>query len=277
MVASGSFFSLLCQACASVSGAPAEPLQIVQAAPESAPVARLGLGDTVATRSQAQLQIITPGLSFSGVPIDVAARLATQLSESTAANYADMTATDLLVTDNSSLNWSGAEPLVALAAGQAGASFTEGAFEARSMTAEFSISTPAEVAGLDFDVGVAPRISVSRDGDLSSRRVGGEVRVGQGLDSFKSDGKAPKGWYMFAGADGEALIWDTQGKLTSNFGDVSLRDHVTVGDMQAGVSVHRGGGELSFSYIRREVKYDDRNRSMETTEDFAGISFTMKR
>ena len=58
---------------------------------------------------------------------------------------------------------------------------------------------------------------------------------------------------------------------------MSLTDQVTVGDLQAGVSVQRSGGELSLSYIRREVKYSDRNVSISETEDFAGVSFTMRR
>jgi hypothetical protein len=59
--------------------------------------------------------------------------------------------------------------------------------------------------------------------------------------------------------------------------DMALRDKVTVGDMQAGVSINRAGGQLSLSYIRREVEYRERNLGASENEDFAGVSFTIKR
>jgi hypothetical protein len=133
------------------------------------------------------------------------------------------------------------------------------------------------MTGLNFDVGVAPRIAVREEGELLSQRVGGEVRIGRDFDILGKDGQ-PTGWYIFAGADGEALVWDAGNtSFAPNLNDMSLTDQVTVGDMQAGVSVHRAGGELSLSYIRREVKYEDRNGSISDTEDFAGVSFTMRR
>jgi len=58
---------------------------------------------------------------------------------------------------------------------------------------------------------------------------------------------------------------------------MALTDQVTVGDLQAGISIQRSGGQLSLSYIRREVKYQDRNGSFSENEDFAGVSFTMRR
>jgi hypothetical protein len=47
--------------------------------------------------------------------------------------------------------------------------------------------------------------------------------------------------------------------------------------MQAGISLQRGGGQLSFSYIRREVEYREQNMGASETEDFAGVSFTLRR
>ena len=103
------------------------------------------------------------------------------------------------------------------------------------------------------------------------------LEAGQDFDLLDRNGQ-PQGWYVFAGADGEALVWDADANgFRPSLGDMSLTDQVTVGDLQAGVSVQRGGGELSLSYIRREVKYSDRNVSISETEDFAGVSFTMRR
>jgi hypothetical protein len=141
-----------------------------------------------------------------------------------------------------------------------------------------SIDAPADRTGLGFDVSVMPRYAVRSEGDLQTRRVGGEVRLGQSLE-LSGNGKTPEGWYFFVGADGEALVWDNSDRMPSigDIMDVQRTDQVTVGDLQAGFSIQRGPGQLSFSYIRREVKFDDRNRSLKDTEDFAGVTFTMRR
>jgi hypothetical protein len=77
---------------------------------------------------------------------------------------------------------------------------------------------------------------------------------------------------MFVGTDNEALVWDV-GDKGLNFGGVALRDQLTVGDVQAGVAFHRGGGELSFGYMRRETKFDN----VSHVTDIVGLSFTMSR
>ncbi len=147
----------------------------------------------------------------------------------------------------------------------------------KDIAAEVAFSAPREMTGLKFDVGVAPRIAVREDGEMLTQRFGGEVRIGQDFNLLDSNGQ-PQGWYLFAGADGEALIWDAdRNGFTPQLDDMALTDQVTVGDLQAGVSIQRGGGQLSLSYIRREVKYRDRNGGFSENEDFAGISFTMRR
>lgn len=146
----------------------------------------------------------------------------------------------------------------------------------RNLNAEIQLSAPSESTGLAFDVGVAPRLSVTRDGAFETRRFGGELRIGQNFDKrgeMTEDGS----WYLFAGADGEALVWEPDETGRVSVSDMALRDQVTVGDMQAGVSLQRGGGQLSLSYIRREVEYRERNLGASENEDFAGLSFTIKR
>ena len=39
---------------------------------------------------------------------------------------------------------------------------------------------------------------------MLAQRFGGEVRIGQNIDILDRNGQ-PQGWYIFAGADGEAL------------------------------------------------------------------------
>ncbi|MEQ9447433.1 MAG: DUF2219 family protein [Rhodospirillaceae bacterium] len=147
--------------------------------------------------------------------------------------------------------------------------------ETRDFGASLAFSAGDDQTGLGFDLGFVPRVSVSKDGEFEQRRVGGEVRIGQNFDQRGKDVEA-SGWYLFAGADGEALVYepDTDRNLTNR---VALRDQVTVGDMQAGVSFTRGDGQLSLSYIRREVEFKERGIRGEETEDFAGVSFTIRR
>ena len=145
----------------------------------------------------------------------------------------------------------------------------------RAFNGEIALSAPAG----RLDIGIAPRFSITQDGAFSTRRVGGEVRIGQNFDK-RGEGRALSSWYLFAGAAGEALVWEPDantGTIGMSVNDMALRDKVTVGDMQAGISLQRGDGELSFSYIRREVEYRERNMGASEIEDFAGVSFTIKR
>lgn len=175
---------------------------------------------------------------------------------------------------NSRLVYAGAI-IADVAADRASANLSPVPREQKRLTAEIALSASSEQTGLGFDVGIAPRVEITRDGQYASRRVGGEVRIGQNFD--KRGEELSSSWYLFAGADGEALVWepDEQGRVSA--GDMALRDKVTVGDAQVGVSIQRGLGQLSFSYIRREVEYRERNLGASETEDFAGVSFTIKR
>ncbi len=147
----------------------------------------------------------------------------------------------------------------------------------RSFNAAFAISAFGSETGLPVDVGLAPRVAYTEEGDYRARRVGAEVRIGQNFDQ-RGEAVGADAWYIFAGADGEALVWEAGEYGFDSFSRaLALRDQVTVGDMQAGISVQRGPGQVSLSYIRREVEYNDRNGGLSENEDFAGITFTMKR
>lgn len=147
--------------------------------------------------------------------------------------------------------------------------------EVRYIGAEWSLSAPSERTGLGFDVDVTPRFSYSRDGDIAARRFGGEVRIGQQFDR-RGERHVIDGWSLFAGADGEALMWEP-GAGGSSVNGMALRDTVTVGDMQAGIAFQMGPGQISVSYIRREVEYRERNLGASQNEEFAGITFSIRR
>lgn len=148
--------------------------------------------------------------------------------------------------------------------------------ETRNLTAEMLLSASAAQTGLAFDVGLAPRVSITRDGELATRRFGGEVRIGQNFDK-RGEAEGAGGWYLFAGADGEALVLEPSGTGSLVPSDMALRDKVTVGDMQAGITFQQGLGQVSFSYIQREVEYRERNIGGNDSEQFAGVTFTIRR
>lgn len=212
---------------------------------------------------------------FSGTVMGVLPAPVAQFEGATPATFGIMPG--IVSAELPELAWTGSPALVAIAAERGKSRLSVPTQIEKDIAAEVAFSAPSELTGLKFDVGVAPRIVVREEGELQTKRVGGEVRIGRDLNILDKNGQ-PKGWYIFAGADGEALIWDAgNSSLAPNLKDMSLSDQVTVGDLQAGVSVQRAGGELSLSYIRREVKYEDRNGGISDTEDFAGVSFTMRR
>lgn len=272
--------TLACQGCVSVS--PHDQVRYEPAVPPSlgmqmAAPAGFGVAAALPEQSRVSVHVADSAPSrFSGVSSGPS------LVQSSPAVLTGQPAdfdvgASIFAADNTRLDWTGNETLVAVAAERSRAALTRPGAVEKNIAAEIAISAPKEVTGLNFDLGLAPRLAVREEGEVLTRRVGGEVRIGQDLNILNS-GSQPNGWYIFAGADGEALIWDADiSGFTPSLGDMALTDQVTVGDLQAGISIQRAGGELSLSYIRREVKYSDRNMSVSETEDFAGISFTMRR
>lgn len=206
--------------------------------------------------------IISSPVNLIGEPLD---------QESITASFAAIE-TDLF---ESSL-WDVSQALTLIAADKRKSALLEPQDDTRNIAAEVSFAVPGERTGLAFDVGLAPRIAYNRDGDYSSHKYGGEVRIGQNFDKRGTNYEPAGSWYVFAGADGEAVVWDASDSRAS-LDSLALTDQVTVGDMQAGISLQRGGGQLSLSYIRREVRYYDRNGGARENEDFAGVSFTLRR
>ena len=275
--------TMACQGCVAVS--PHDQVRIEPAVPPTVGMmmAAPGAGPVVTPITQDPNKIsvhVADGLPtrFTGTPLGLGSEMATMAFSGTPA---DFSSGSLVATpaDKPELGWSGAGALAAVTAERSAAAALNPALAKveKDIAAEIAFSAPSEVTGLKFDVGVAPRIAVREDGEVLTQRLGGEVRIGQDFDLLDSNGQ-PQGWYLFAGADGEALIWDAdRNGFTPQLNDMALTDQVTVGDMQAGISIQRGGGQLSLSYIRREVKYRDRNGGFSENEDFAGVSFTMRR
>ncbi|MEL6324060.1 MAG: lipid A-modifier LpxR family protein, partial [Pseudomonadota bacterium] len=175
--------------------------------------------------------------------------------------------------------WS-ASPVLRIVNGQLNAQRVSGPRYAReTVGGEVSFSAPSEFTGLNFDIGLVPRATIATEGDFSVRRIGAEFRFGQDIDQRGTLVGLPS-WYLFAGADGEAVIFNNSTADGLGLGLVNglqLRDQVTVGDMQAGVSLHKYGTNFTFSYIRREVDYRMGDERFDLNEDFGGITLSWRR
>ena len=122
-----------------------------------------------------------------------------------------------------------------------------------------------------LDLSLTPRASMRVNDSESSTLVGAVVEIGKNLregSEFESNT-----WYVFAGADAEALTYapNSIDRLTS--GQFNLQDRIIVGDAQAGVGYRLGDADVSLSYMRREATAQDFSYS----EDAAALSFTWKR
>ncbi|WP_298914514.1 hypothetical protein [uncultured Algimonas sp.] len=122
-----------------------------------------------------------------------------------------------------------------------------------------------------IDLVLRPRASFRFDDHSSSALVGAVVEIGEDLrrgSDYKTDT-----WYLFAGADAEALTYapDSMDRLSS--GRFHLQDRIIVGDAQAGVGYRIGDADVSLSYLRREAQAE----GVSFNEDAAALSFTWKR
>lgn len=122
-----------------------------------------------------------------------------------------------------------------------------------------------------IDLVLRPRASFRFDDRSSSALVGAMVEIGENLregSDFKSNT-----WYLFAGADAEALTYSPDGLNNFSSGNFHLQDRIIVGDAQAGLGYRIGDADVSLSYTRREAQAED----FSYTEDAAALSFTWKR
>lgn len=129
-----------------------------------------------------------------------------------------------------------------------------------------------------LDIQLTPRAALSFNDESSSAIVGALVRIGDDLRQ-DSDLKSNT-WYMFAGADAEAVTYSPNSMRRITSGEFHLQDRIIVGDAQAGVGYRIGDADVSLGYFRREVTSFGReidSNSMSFREDAAALSFTWRR
>lgn len=149
--------------------------------------------------------------------------------------------------------------------------------DVQKIDAQYTFVAPKADTGLGLDLAVRPHVTINSQGDVKTTRAGAEVRVGQNLD-LRGQTAKNSNWYFFAGADGEAIVWDVQQSGRSlNNGQVTLQDKVTVGDVQAGIAFNSPAGQMSVSYIQRDFEYRNGAISRSGEEEFAAVTLTWRR
>jgi hypothetical protein len=150
-------------------------------------------------------------------------------------------------------------------------------YDTNHIDAEYTFIANKADTGLGMDLSLSPRVSFDTRGDVKTTRAGAEVRVGANLD-LRGQNARNSNWYFFAGADGEAVVWDVQragNSLTD--GQFTLQDKVTVGDVQAGIGFESPAGHMSLSYINREYEYRNGEIARSGEEDFVAVTLTWRR
>lgn len=129
------------------------------------------------------------------------------------------------------------------------------------------------------DIELTPRAAVTFNDGTSSASFGALVKIGDDLrdgEEFKSNT-----WYIFAGADAEALTYAPNDMNRVTLGDFHLQERVIVGDAQAGVGYRLSEStDISLGYFRREVTSFGNENDMSGSnfsEDAAALSFTWRR
>lgn len=130
-----------------------------------------------------------------------------------------------------------------------------------------------------FDVAVTPRANVGFDNATGSSGVSGGALVRLG-DSLVSSGPVDQtwAWFLFVGADAQALTWRPSSSDLIVDGGIALRDMVILGDLQAGMAWHYGMADIALAYVYREysavAEYGAETIKMREQEDFVGLSIS---
>lgn len=122
-----------------------------------------------------------------------------------------------------------------------------------------------------LNVQLTPRAGLRFDEQSKSALVGALVRIGDNLREG-SDMKSNT-WYLFAGADAEAVTYTPNSARRLTSGDFHLQNRIIVGDAQAGLGYRFGSADLSLTYFRRQASAEN----YKFDEDAAALSITWKR
>ena len=122
-----------------------------------------------------------------------------------------------------------------------------------------------------FNLQLTPHGGLRLNDDGQSALVGALVRIGDNL----REGSEMKSntWYLFAGADAEAVTYTPNSVRRLTSGAFHLQDRIIIGDAQAGLGYRLGDADLALTYYKRQATAE--NYSYD--EDAAALSITWKR
>jgi len=129
-----------------------------------------------------------------------------------------------------------------------------------------------------IDLQLIPRASLNFGDEHSSALVGAVVKIGEDLREL--DPNDTTRWYLFAGADAEALTFSNRGQSRFAASQFNLQDRIIVGDAQAGFGYKIGDADIALTYIRRDVNsfgLEPGDAAVSYTEDAAALSLTWRR
>jgi len=129
-----------------------------------------------------------------------------------------------------------------------------------------------------FDVDVQPTANLVMAREVSGAGAGALVRIGQNFTEARSRSEQP-GWYVYAGADAQALTYKVNGNSGGIADAVRVEDKLMVGDAQVGVALkRRPNEEFALGFVHREVTYEGNIRaSFSRDERFLGFSYALVR
>lgn len=122
-----------------------------------------------------------------------------------------------------------------------------------------------------INLAITPRAGVSYDNEGSNALLGALFEIRDTLKT--SDNTKLNSWYLFAGADAQALSFTPDGAITQYGDRFGLQNQVIVGDAQAGLGYRVGEADLSLTYLRRAARAEN----YEFEEDAAALSLTWRR
>ena len=128
------------------------------------------------------------------------------------------------------------------------------------------------------DLQLIPRAAVNFGDQHSSALVGAVVKIGE--DLRETDPNDNTRWYLFAGADAEAVTFSTKGQSNLSASQFNLQDRIIVGDAQAGFGYKIGDADIALTYTRRDVNsfgLEPGDAAVSYREDAAALSLTWRR
>jgi len=125
----------------------------------------------------------------------------------------------------------------------------------------------------EYDFTISPRAGFVRGPEIATASAGAIARIGQNL---RQERDSEPSWYIFAGADAEALTMDFRDGVSLSE-SLRLQDQIIVGDAQAGVAWRVAGADIALAYMRQERRYESASFGISRTDDYAALSFSLRR